>query len=550
MATIKIITKKPLRRDGTCALYYRVRQCRSTRLVHSGYILLAREWDAEREAVLVGADTDSRRMEYLHEAENALHAGRTRLEEIVRRLEGGTSGSYTAEDVVVEYRMSGRPDGFIAFGHRLAAQFARSDRRMPSERYAYVLERFSQYRQGRDLPLREVDEGVMTGFENHLKAGGVSPNTVSYYMRNLRALYNRAVEEGLVEDARPFRRVYTGIDRTRKRAVPLEIVRRIKELDLRHCPPLDYARDLFLFSVYMRGMSFADMAFLKKSDLRDGTVVYRRRKTGRQLVVKWEEAMQAIADKYDSGDTPYLLPIIRHPEDDPRRQYRSALRQVNRKLKTIGQMAGLSVPLSTYAARHTWASLARERHVPLPLISEALGHDSEKTTRIYLASLETTEIDEANRNILDALGCRTKRGEKRGGKDSERGRKCPTALSSSCVEEDNECKNMKDIPKNRKRRGFFFAFWEKEVRLAVHRSTIFSSFPPINFCLSPVYAACLPLHKRKTSETDKSGFLQALGKRFIKKAYNVLLVNRVDWAKRVHPIFTVCSICSGKSKLK
>ena len=153
----------------------------------------------------------------------------------------------------------------------------------------------------------------------------------------------------------------------------------------------------------MRGMSFVDMAYLRKTDLRGGVVSYVRQKTGRQLTIKWEDMMQEIVDKYDTSGSPYLLPIIRNAEADTRRQYKSALRLMNNSLKTIQEMAGLSAPLSSYVARHTWATLAKERHVSLSVISEAMGHDSEKTTKIYLASLDTSEVDIANRSILDAL---------------------------------------------------------------------------------------------------------------------------------------------------
>lgn len=403
MATIKIKMRMSARDKGMGTLYYQVIQRRVVKLIHSGYTLCLAEWDAVREAILVLDGTDDKRREYLLKVEEALHIGRLRLESIVKIMEHSSSKTYTAEDVVRIYRMADKERGFIAFGRKLVIQFDGIDKRALSERYNYVLNRFAQFRQDKDLPLEEVSSRVMIEFENYLKAGNVCINTSSYYMRNLRAVYKRAVEKGLVEDANPFRHVYTGIDKTRKRAIPMATVRRIKELDLTLRPLLDYARDLFLFSVYMRGMSFVDMAYLKKTDLRNGFITYRRQKTDRQLTVKWEDMMQEIVDKYDTGGTPYMLPVIKDMEADRRRQYKSALRLVNNKLKVIGEMVGLTVPLTTYVARHAWASIAKERHVSVSVISEAMGHDSEKTTRIYLATLDTTEIDMANRHILDAL---------------------------------------------------------------------------------------------------------------------------------------------------
>lgn len=166
---------------------------------------------------------------------------------------------------------------------------------------------------------------------------------------------------------------------------------------------LDLARDLFMFSFYTRGMSFVDMAYLRKSDLRNGILSYRRRKTNRQLFVKWERQMQAIVDKYSTGDSPYLLPIIKNMETDSRRQYQNASHFVNTKLRKIGVMLGLSMPLTAYVARHGWASIAKSKQVPVATISEAMGHDSETTTRIYLASLDTAHVDRANHLVLSAI---------------------------------------------------------------------------------------------------------------------------------------------------
>ena len=237
-----------------------------------------------------------------------------------------------------------------------------------------------------------------------MKGNGICPNTVSFYMRIVRAVYNRAVEKELIEQRHPFRHVYTGIDKTVKRAVPLKVIRRIKELDLVLRPHIDYARDMFLFSFYTRGMSFIDMAYLRKSDLKNGLLTYRRKKTAQQLVIKWERCMEEIVAKYRATyDTEYLLPIITNPSGDVRRQYRNAIFRVNSALKEVARVAGLAVPLTMYCARHSWASAAKSKNIPIAVISEGMGHDSEETTRIYLASLDTNVVDRANRLILKDL---------------------------------------------------------------------------------------------------------------------------------------------------
>ena len=200
----------------------------------------------------------------------------------------------------------------------------------------------------------------------------------------------------------PFRHVYTGIDKTVKRAVSLKTIRQLCELDFSRNPKLEYVRDLFMFSFYTRGMTFVDMAYLRKSDLKQGILTYRRRKTGQLLCIRWEECMQKIIHKYEIKESIYLLPIIKDEEME-RKQYKNASHLVNLRLKKIGEMLGLSIPLTMYVARHAWASIAKSKNIPISVISEGMGHDSEMTTRIYLASLDTAVIDKANNLIIKSV---------------------------------------------------------------------------------------------------------------------------------------------------
>ena len=315
-----------------------------------------------------------------------------------------TGGHYTADEVVGQYRIPPETGGFMCFARSLTTELKRTGRERTAERYTTVLNSFRRFLAERgDIPLNRIESALMVEYESHLKAEGICPNSSSFYMRGLRAVYNRAVEKGLTVQRNPFRHVYTGIDKTVKRAIPLKAVRQIRDQDLRLEPTMDWARDLFMFSFYTRGMSFIDMAYLKKSDLKNGVLSYRRQKTGQRLFIKWEKPMQEIVSRYDTSGTPYLLPVIRDMRTDGRKQYKSAAHRVNRLLKKLGMRLGLAIPLTMYVARHGWASIAKSRNIPVSIISEAMGHDSEKTTLIYLASLDTSAIDKANSLILKAL---------------------------------------------------------------------------------------------------------------------------------------------------
>ena len=222
-------------------------------------------------------------------------------------------------------------------------------------------------------------------------------------MRILRAVYNRAVEQELIEQRNPFRRVYTGVDKTQKRALPMSVIKKIHALDLGLNPALDYARDMFMMSFFLRGMSFIDMAFLRKTDLQNGSITYRRRKTNQKLTIGWTREMQTLVDKYPENPTQYILPIIQKEGIDERLRYRSAGYNINRSLKKIAKLVNVNIPLTLYCARHSWASAAKAKGIPLSVISEGMGHDSETTTQIYLASLETSVVDDANSLILSDL---------------------------------------------------------------------------------------------------------------------------------------------------
>ena len=273
-----------------------------------------------------------------------------------------------------------------------------------AETYRATLNSFSRFRKGEDVRLDEIVPKLVADYEACLKEKGLCPNTIVFYLKHLRSVYNQAVDDGLVQDCRPFRKITVSVEKTTKRAVSLHSIRRLKLMDLYDSPVKCMARDLFLLSFYLRGMSFVDMAHLRKRDLSNGVLSYRRQKTGQLLTIRWEPCMDCLAARYAAPpSSPYLLSIIRDADGDTRRQYQSALALVNRHLKELGRIIRSPLPLTMYVARHSWATIARKEGIPLSVISEGMGHDSENTTQIYLASFEANVVDEANRKILSRL---------------------------------------------------------------------------------------------------------------------------------------------------
>ncbi len=389
MASVKI---KFLLRNGKSEGYiiYQIIHERRVRCINTGLRMRISAWD------------NGRSLPKSQGLRETVCKGAERLRRIIRKFEY-KGADYSVSDIVDSYAAYSIQCSLTVFMNSVIAKLKNSGKMRTAETYIAALKSFIRFRDGVDIMLDSVTSEVLEEYQAYLSLRGLIPNSISFYMRILRAVYNRAVENGMIEQAYPFRHVYTGIAKTVKRALPIAAMRKIKALDLSRQPSLDYARDMFLMSFYLRGMSFIDMAFLRKCDLKNGYVVYRRRKTGQRLVIKWTKEMQSIMSKYPDNASDYLLPIVRSPEANERSVYRYMGYRINSNLKEIGRLAGVTVPITLYVARHSWASVAKSKGIPLSVISQGMGHDSETTTQIYLASLDTAIVDKANALIISSL---------------------------------------------------------------------------------------------------------------------------------------------------
>jgi site-specific recombinase XerD len=384
-------------------LYCQVIHDRVVEQVKTDYRICEYEWNKQRSEIVKSISFSATRNEALKIIRDKVLWEQRKFEQIVKHLES-VGKPYTADEIIRCYKEYAS-DKITVFEYmrRQSERTLKLGRVRTGETYRQTLRSFIKFRKGVDLYFDMLDANLVEQYEGYMRTNHLSRNTTSFYMRILRCIYNRAVEEGLAQQTDPFRRVYTGVDKTAKRAITLKEIRRIKELDLTDKPDLDYARDMFLFSFYLRGMSFIDLAYLRKKDLANGYITYIRKKTGRQLTIRWERSMQDIIDKRPENSTQYLLPIITRQNGTERKQYLNRILFVNRKLKQVGKLAKISTPLTMYVCRHSWASIAKSKDVPLSVISEGMGHDNEETTRIYLASIQTNQIDEANSRILKDL---------------------------------------------------------------------------------------------------------------------------------------------------
>ena len=258
-----------------------------------------------------------------------------------------------------------------------------------------------------DFTFYEVSPEWLKGFEVHLRSRGCSWNTVSTYLRTFRAVYNRAVDLRKAPYVpHLFRSVYTGTRADHKRALGEEDIKKVfarLSQAFVGSPSLRKAQELFILMFLLRGLPFVDLAYLRKSDLRDNVITYRRRKTGRTLSVTLTAEAMILVKRYMNRDSssPYLFSLLKSREGTPEayREYQSALRRFNNDLKSLSRKLRISSSVTSYTLRHSWATTAKYRGVPIEMISESLGHKSIKTTQIYLKGFELKDRTEVNRRI-------------------------------------------------------------------------------------------------------------------------------------------------------
>lgn len=248
---------------------------------------------------------------------------------------------------------------------------------------------------GIKIKIGELTNDRMKAYERWLSGKGVSRNTSACYMRSLRSVFNRLGLDGRVL----FKDVRTSKVLAEKRALQKEEVNKIMEADTKNHKFITYARDLFIFSLMAMGIPFVDLVHLRKTNIRDGFLIYHRRKTGRQAKVYLEPCLQAIIDKYRSDDSDYLFHLL--PESETETTYRSLLARYNRALARLSVLAGLKTKVTSYTARHTWASTAYHKGGSLAAISKALTHATPITTQSYLKELDDREIIDVNRLVLE-----------------------------------------------------------------------------------------------------------------------------------------------------
>lgn len=400
-ATILVtLAKTRKKKDGTYPIIFRLSFKKQSREVKTGYSIPEKDWDNKKRLVRKTFKGVSSVGRLNHE----LAAKKIQYEDMIRELaERGMLAPMTVQELK-EYLSKGKSSdltSFFAFTDELIAGFKLANKPGNARVYREVKSVLQNYclSMGRsDLQFREISYSFLVQFEHYHLSKGNSLNGLSVYMRTIRAIYNKAIRQGLADkDYYPFSEYKIKQETTQKRAISIEGMKKIATLDLDVGTNLFHYKNYFLTSFYLCGISFIDMAFLQAKNVSETHVSYKRRKTGEPFTLLIRVEFRPILGYYLKGkkDDDFIFPIIKRESlEDRYKEIKWARKRYNKGLKKIGLMCEIGDHLTSYVARHTWATLAYYKSdLSLKEVSDLLGHANISTTEIYLKSLSQEQRD-------------------------------------------------------------------------------------------------------------------------------------------------------------
>jgi integrase/recombinase XerD len=275
--------------------------------------------------------------------------------------------------------------------------------------YKVAVNRFNLYVTNPKLRFTDIDYNLLEGFKRKLLKDGVKQNTISNYFRTIRAIYNKAMKAKLVDRSHyPFLDIPIKTERTAKRAIAVDELVKIANIELKPKSQKWHAKNYFFLSFALIGASFTDLAYLTPANIKKGRLTYKRRKTGKELNIKLHPYAEKILSQYKGMSSKYLLPILpaNTVEDSMRAKalLMQAIKLTNKYLERIVEDCKLNCDVTTYVARHSWATTAKRLGFSIELIAEAMGHEhGNKITNIYLDSFDQSVIDDANAKVINCI---------------------------------------------------------------------------------------------------------------------------------------------------
>lgn len=409
MTTIKAMLDYRPDKQGRHTLIFQIIHERKRGTIFSPYRLLSQEFDPKKEVAIATSRNQTHRA-LIREVNSFISSQREELQRVITELKQ-REPIITPRDITAAYRQRHDNRYVRTFMLTLIDELQQQGKHGTASTYKSTLTIFEKFAGNIKYQFDHLNESLLTKFENYMQLVPLQRNTITFYLRTLRAVYNKAKRKGCVtKDNNPFNGLSFRIYKTRKLAVSAVTLKKVAEADFNRKNHMNETRDLFMFSFYTRGMSFVDMAYLKRDDIRDGIIRYKRHKTGQLFSVRITKPLQEIIDKY-ADCSPWVLPVMKDCTSRPaipdaiplesspqhlHKRYKLALSRYLFHLGEISERLETDKKLTFNVARHSWATLARTRGIPVAVISESLGHTSEKTTNIYLDELDARELDRAN----------------------------------------------------------------------------------------------------------------------------------------------------------
>lgn len=398
MASVKVqLNTSKKNKIGESPVIIQILHNRKKRILSTGDYLNEVEWDKSTGLVIEKSKSVEHKR-YLQKLNSKIRRIINEIKEAILELEEKQK-HFTVDQIIAKVKTKDIQCSIFSYTQTLITRLKIAGKNGNSQAYKSFLSVFINFRNSKDLSFDELNYKILVSFEEYLQGKGRTVNAISFHMRTLRSVYNKAIKEGVAhQELYPFKDYQVKREKTSKRAIIKGDIAMIKQLDLTDQPDLDKARDYFLFSFYTRGMAFVDIAFLKVKNIVGDRLTYSRSKTNQKFTIKLTDQCFSIIQKYNDlkDRESFIFPIIINPEGNQYTQYRNGMRLTNKKLKIVGEMIGLEIPLTTYVSRHSWATIAKRSGIPTAIISEGLGHETERTTQIYLDSFENQVLDDAN----------------------------------------------------------------------------------------------------------------------------------------------------------
>jgi site-specific recombinase XerD len=399
MATLKkLLDTRRQKSDGCYNIIFRIIHNRNNYSINSGVSVLGYHWNEKRNEI-----------DKSHPNANLLNLKITqqyfKIQKVILQLDD----EFSMEQLRIMIDDNPKKQlstTFKSFAEQLITQMMEVGRTGNALVYQTAVNQLMVCVNNDQLLFSDIDYALLEKFSNYLIKKGLRVNTISNYIRTVRAIYNKAIKLKVVERSYyPFHDFSIKSEKTAKRAISKDDILKLKQLSLEANSTAERSLKYFLLSFYLRGISFTDLAYLKQSNIIDGRAEYKRRKTHKTYSIKLFPEAQTLFEQLHVDGSDYLLPILPNNTQEDSIETKKVIRQyiktTNKYLKRMSEQVGLCSPVTTYTSRHSFGTIAKRLGYSNELIAEALGHEyGNKITNIYLDSFDTDVLDAMHKHVI------------------------------------------------------------------------------------------------------------------------------------------------------